>query len=89
MADLAEPFKFQGDDDLRFLRDELYDGSWEFMLADLEARLKMKPSVFKISANIREDIAAIRRMMAAESAQEGAGDEDGSGKTEEPAGGNS
>ena len=57
-------FEFQGDDDLRFLRDELYEGSWELMLADLEARLAMRPAVFKITENIREDIAAIKRLMA-------------------------
>ncbi|MGE0433697.1 MAG: hypothetical protein AB7K09_11590 [Planctomycetota bacterium] len=62
----SDAFQFQGDDDLRFLRDELYEGSWELMLVDLQARLEMRPAVFKITENIREDIAAIKRLMAAE-----------------------
>lgn len=64
MSEPSEAFRFQGDDDLRFLRDELYEGSWELMLRDLESRLTMKPAVFKITENIKEDIVAIKRLMA-------------------------
>ena len=67
--ELASAFRFQGDDDLRFLRDQLYDGSWEQMLADLEARLEMKPRVYKLTANIRHDIDAIKRIMREEEEQ--------------------
>ena len=68
MTDPASPFQFQGDEDLRFLRDELYDGSWELMLDDLRARLEMRPQVYKITQNIKADIAAIERIMREEAA---------------------
>ncbi len=66
MAEPTDAFKFRGDADLRLLRDELYDGSWEMMLEDLQRRLKRRPSVFKITSNIREDIESIKRLMADE-----------------------
>lgn len=72
MSDLSSAFQFQGDEDLRFLRDELYDGSWATMLADLEARLQMKPSVHKIQSNIKNDIEAIKRILRVEAEQEAA-----------------
>jgi hypothetical protein len=44
------------------LRDELYDGSWESMLQDLDDRLKGRPYIFKLVNRIQDDIARIRRL---------------------------
>lgn len=44
------------------VRDELYEGSWEMMLKDLEARMRGKPYVFKLANRIEDDIAAIKRL---------------------------
>jgi len=44
------------------IRDELYGGSWEEMLKDLEARLQAKPYVFKLATRIEDDIRRIRRI---------------------------
>lgn len=38
------------------LRDELYDGSWEAMLKDLQDRLENKPYIFKLVNRIAADI---------------------------------
>lgn len=58
----ARAFQWQGESDLRFLRDELYDGSWDVMLEDLNRRLRQKPSVPLICNNIRADIEAIAKL---------------------------
>ena len=44
------------------LRDELYEGSWEAMLQDLEDRLDKRPYIFKLSSRIETDMAAIEKM---------------------------
>jgi hypothetical protein len=44
------------------LRDELYDGRWDSMLADLNDRLQGKPYVFKLAHRIQDDIERIERM---------------------------
>ncbi len=44
------------------VREELYEGSWDRMLRDLEARMRGKPYVFKLAGRIEEDIAAIKRL---------------------------
>ena len=44
------------------LRDELYSGSWDSMLADLKARLEGKPYIFRLATRIEEDIARIDRL---------------------------
>jgi hypothetical protein len=44
------------------IRDELYGGTWEEMLKDLEARLLAKPYVFKLATRIEDDIVRIRKM---------------------------
>lgn len=44
------------------VRDELYDGSWADMRADLEARLAGRPYVFKLAGRIEEDLKAIDRL---------------------------
>ena len=44
------------------LRDELYDGRWAAMLADLNDRLQGKPYVFKLAHRIQDDIERIERL---------------------------
>ena len=47
---------------LLVIREELYAGSWDEMLQDLEARLQAKPYVFKLATRIEDDIVRIRKM---------------------------
>ena len=47
---------------LILLRDELYEGSWDEMLKDLENRLAGKPYVFKLASRIEDDIKRIRKL---------------------------
>ena len=51
------------------LKDQLYEGSWERILADLKARLDNKPYIYKLSQTIARDLAAIERMKAYEMRQ--------------------
>ena len=44
------------------LRDELYDGRWDAMLADLNDRLQGKPYVFQLAHRIQDDIERIERL---------------------------
>jgi hypothetical protein len=44
------------------LRDDLYDGRWDAMLADLNDRLQGKPFVFKLAHRIQDDIERIERL---------------------------
>jgi hypothetical protein len=44
------------------LRDELYGGRWDAMLADLNDRLQGKPYVFKLAHRIQDDIKRIERL---------------------------
>ncbi len=48
------------------LRDELYDGSWEKMVADLQDRLTGKPYIFKLVNRIQDDISRIEKISAYE-----------------------
>ena len=48
------------------LKDQLYEGSWERILADLKARLDNKPYIYKLSQTIARDLAAIERMKSYE-----------------------
>ncbi len=41
------------------LKRQLYDGSWETMLDDLQNRLAGKPYIFKLANRIQDDIARI------------------------------
>lgn len=41
---------------------ELYNGSWERMLKDLEDRLKGRPYIFKLVNRIEEDVARIKKL---------------------------
>jgi len=52
--------------DLVLLRDELYGGSWDDMLADLRNRLAGKPYIFKLVNRIHQDIDTIGRLRAME-----------------------
>ncbi|MCI0651020.1 MAG: hypothetical protein L0Z55_03975 [Planctomycetes bacterium] len=54
------------DTQLLVLRDELYDGSWEEMRRDLEARRDGKPFIFKLINRIEEDLKRIARLAAYE-----------------------
>lgn len=58
-----------GDRTLLLLRDELYGGSWEELVADLEARRDRKPFVFKLSSRIEEDLDRIARLRSYEAEQ--------------------
>ena len=44
------------------VRDELYDGSWEHMREDLEARREGRTYVFRLASRIEEDLKTIRRL---------------------------
>jgi hypothetical protein len=51
---------------LVLLKRELYEGSWENMAADLNARLEGRPYVFKMATRIQEDLERIERLAAFE-----------------------
>jgi len=44
------------------LRDELYDGRWDAMLADLNDRLHGRPYVFRLANRIQDDIKRIEKL---------------------------
>ena len=44
------------------LKAQLYGGSWEPMLSDLQNRLAGKPYIFKLANRIKDDIERIERM---------------------------
>jgi hypothetical protein len=47
---------------LVILKKQLYDGSWEPMLDDLQNRLAGKPYIFKLANRIKDDIERIEQM---------------------------
>jgi hypothetical protein len=47
---------------LVILKAQLYDGTWEPMLDDLQNRLAGKPYIFKLANRIRDDIERIEQM---------------------------
>ena len=49
------------------LRSQLYGGSWEPMLDDLQNRLSGKPYIFKLANRISDDIERIEQMRDFES----------------------
>lgn len=61
IAQLAQEEKM-----LVVLQRELYEESWQAMLADLRNRLDGKPYIFKLANRIRDDIARIERLKAFE-----------------------
>ncbi len=44
------------------LRTELYEGSWDEMEADLQARLAGRPYIFKLANRINDDLERIGRL---------------------------
>lgn len=48
------------------LKKQLYGGSWQGMLDDLNNRLDGKPYVFKLANRINDDIERIKQMIDAE-----------------------
>ena len=48
------------------LKSQLYGGTWEQMLDDLENRLAGKPYIFKLVSRIKDDIERIRQMQSFE-----------------------
>ena len=44
------------------LKQELYEGSWDDMTADLQARLEGRPYIFKLVNRIAEDLERIARL---------------------------
>jgi len=44
------------------LREELYEGRWGAMLADLNDRLGGKPYIFRLASRIQDDIARVERL---------------------------
>ena len=51
---------------LIILREELYDGSWELMLKDLQSRLKGEPFIYKLANQIDADIQGIAKIQSFE-----------------------
>ena len=51
---------------LIILKQELYDGSWDEMEADLKARLSGSPYIFKLASRIEDDLARIEKLRAFE-----------------------
>ena len=47
---------------LVILRQELYEGSWDEMVADLKARLGGKPYIFKLASRIEDDLVRIEKL---------------------------
>lgn len=52
------------------LREVLYEGSWEELVADLKARKEGKPYVYKLDSRINEDLQRIERLRTYESAHQ-------------------
>ncbi|HUS90805.1 MAG TPA: hypothetical protein VM695_03105 [Phycisphaerae bacterium] len=44
------------------LKAELYDGDWDEMVADLQARLDGRPYIFKLAHRITDDLERIGRL---------------------------
>ena len=50
------------------LKRELYEGSWDEMVADLQARLDGRPYIFKLAHRIADDLERIQRLREFEAA---------------------
>lgn len=55
---------------LLVLKRELYDNSWDDMVADLRARLEGRPFIFKLVNRISEDLSRIERLREFEQQQQ-------------------
>ena len=51
---------------LVLLQKELYEGSWQAMLTDLQNRLEGRPFIFKLANRIRDDISRIEKLRSFE-----------------------
>jgi len=51
---------------LVLVRDELYEGSWDDLLADLQARRRREPSIYRLNTRIDEDLERIAELRAFE-----------------------
>ncbi len=51
---------------LVILKRELYEGSWDEMVADLQARLEGRPYIFKLAHRIADDLERIDRLRSFE-----------------------
>ncbi len=51
---------------LVILKRELYEGRWDEMIADLQARLAGRPFIFKLAHRIEDDLERIERLRAFE-----------------------
>lgn len=51
------------------VRDELYGGSWDELVLDLEARQQRKPYVYRLNARIDEDLSRIAKLREYEQEQ--------------------
>ena len=51
---------------LIILRDELYEGSWDLMIKDLQSRLKGEPFIYKLANQIDADMQSITKIRAFE-----------------------
>ena len=54
---------------LVILKNELYEGNWDEMEADLQARLTGAPYIFKLAHRIEDDLERINRLRAFEKAE--------------------
>ena len=48
------------------LKRELYEGSWDEMIADLQARLEGRPYIFKLAHRIVDDLERIQKLRSFE-----------------------
>jgi len=48
------------------LKRDLYEGSWDEMVADLRARLQGRPYIFKLAHRIADDLDRIERLRSFE-----------------------
>ncbi|MCK4277007.1 MAG: hypothetical protein KAX78_10865 [Phycisphaerae bacterium] len=48
------------------LKRELYEGSWDEMLADLKARMEGRPYIFKLAQRIADDLERIEHLKSFE-----------------------
>lgn len=48
------------------VRDELYGGSWDELVRDLEARRGRRPVIFKLNSRLEEDMERIDKLRAFE-----------------------
>lgn len=45
---------------------ELYEGDWDEMIADMQARLNGEPYIFKLATRIEDDLLRIQRIRSLE-----------------------